>query len=268
MGALGVVAGLGGTGVVTAVGLGLLLGGAGMDTTVAANAAKALSADINYLISPSNQAQQATAQTQDPTPGQLANETSGSYGDFNSGGGDLLKNNTQSAQQVADQYYQKLEDALDNLDAIRNDLKNGNSNSNSTPSAVFLSPPQSPALAVEQIASLSSNEVDYLIQNTGGGLLNYTVSSDLPIVQFSTNRGTVAAGSTQALRIVANPNGWSAGVYTVHVTIAGPIGTARSPITLILTVTVGSGSSGSGGSPTPPTYTNTSTGFCYGGTCY
>ena len=90
-----------GAGYITAVGLGLALSGVLEDAGVADEIGKALSSEINYLISPSSQAQQDVSQTQDSTPSQLGAATSGSYGQFNTAGGDLLKSNNESAQQVA-----------------------------------------------------------------------------------------------------------------------------------------------------------------------
>jgi hypothetical protein len=87
-----------------------------------------------------------------------------------------------------------------------------------------------PALKVEQIASTAPNELDYLIQNTGSGVLHYTVLPDSSLVRVSTISGTLLPGGTQSLRIVSAPRvSTSARTYTAHVTIQGQPGTARSP---------------------------------------
>ncbi len=82
------------------------------------------------------------------------------------------------------------------------------------------------------------------VNNSGGGSLDWTASSDQPWLGLSASGGTLSAdGSPAALTLSASPAGMAPGVHTAHVTLSPAGGGANVVVTVSLVV---------GAAPSPP----------------
>ena len=80
----------------------------------------------------------------------------------------------------------------------------------------------------------STTGQSFMISNSGGGALTYTLSDDAAWLS-----ATPASGAApQLVGVAADPTGLAAGTYTGHITVTSP-GVSGSPKTVTVTLTVG-----------------------------
>jgi sugar lactone lactonase YvrE len=75
------------------------------------------------------------------------------------------------------------------------------------------------------------------ITNTGGGVINWTASSDSTWILINKNKGTVSSGNPDTLIVAADITSKSQGTYTGNITIAGG-GSLGSPVVIPVTLDI------------------------------